>query len=44
MKKVITERDRLTVRCDELALENQCVSGLAKGTKEARELREEYSV
>lgn len=41
MKEATTEKDRLTARCEELALENQCVSGLAHKVKKARELRVE---
>lgn len=38
VKKVMTEKDRLTARCDELPFEKNCVRGLVKKGKKAHDL------
>lgn len=41
LTSLTAEKNRLILRCDKLALENQCVLKHAKEAKEARELRSE---
>lgn len=40
-KKAMTNKDRLTTRCDESTHENQYISGLAKDAMESREIEVE---
>lgn len=41
MKKLVTEKDRLTTRCDDFASRNQSALGRVKEAKEVHELRVE---